>query len=694
MASSPPQLTTLRVSPIPKSTYIVLGVIFIDACNQFLIFPFIPFLVRDQLHLAADHPNVPLFSGLLAASYLFGQFACSPFYGALSERLGRRPVLLICVVISTIFLIAFGFSESYILSVVLRLLQGAFAGALTVGKLYLADISDATNEGKVFSYIGIAIGSGCITGPAIGGYLADPALLHPLFPKATAVGGVIRAYPYLAPCAAGALVSIVLFFVALFKLTESRPPTVPLFKSKARNGSAGRLSHKASPTASPGPLGAPLLPNAQQGASAGCGATMPVRSQSMFEAGRSNGSNNQLGRNSNSYGSNGSLSRNSSSVLLEAMTSHASRTSLVVYDEENATGELREEEEEVADLENGRGGGETQSVSAPTKMRKNGNGGVDGAATVQITRSGASSPSHSSPSGSFSKSPKPVSAVGLALKYSLSPKAQRLPLFGSSDSLQGLGSGSAGRASPAAASPLPTGASGIRVMTTPSAGSEGPSKPLTEERQKAVFWLIQASCLLFALTNVGLTEVLPVWLSTPPDATGMHPSAGGLGLSPSLIGNLQSTTGVGNIVLALFITFRIIRAIGPVNTFCISLFVNALAAFGPPLIMTFPDGCPEPIALGLMCAAYSLVAASRNMMFATAIMLSKEAAAGAPGVAIGINQSACSLGSALGPMVTGFVYTQSLAQLQTCVPFFLCVGILGAIPGIMMKVQAPPWPWS
>ena len=227
--------------------------------------------------------KTPLFSDYWR-TYLFGQFACSPFYGALSERLGRRPVLLICVVISTIFLIAFGFSESYILSVVLRLLQGAFAGALTVGKLYLADISDATNEGKVFSYIGIAIGSGCITGPAIGGYLADPALLHPLFPKATAVGGVIRAYPYLAPCAAGALVSIVLFFVALFKLTESRPPTIPLFKSKARNGSAGRLSHKASPTASPGPLGAPLLPNAQQGASAGCGATMPVRSQSMFEA--------------------------------------------------------------------------------------------------------------------------------------------------------------------------------------------------------------------------------------------------------------------------------------------------------------------------------------------------------------------------------------------------------------------------
>ena len=51
------------------------------------------------------------------------------------------------------------------------------AGALTVGKLALSDVSDPTNEGRVFSFIGIAIGSGCITGPAIGGYLADGALM-------------------------------------------------------------------------------------------------------------------------------------------------------------------------------------------------------------------------------------------------------------------------------------------------------------------------------------------------------------------------------------------------------------------------------------------------------------------------------------------------------------------------------------
>ena len=100
-----------------------------------------------------------------------------------------------------------------------------------------------------------------------------------------------------------------------------------------------------------------------------------------------------------------------------------------------------------------------------------------------------------------------------------------------------------------------------------------------------------------------------------------------------------------------------------------------------------------PVALGLMCVAYSLVAASRNMMFATALMLSKEAASGGPGVAIGINQSACSLGSALGPMVTGAAYTQSLRVLHSCTPFFLGVGLLGALPGLLTIADAPPWPW-
>ena len=112
-----------------------------------------------------------------------------------------------------------------------------------------------------------------------------------------------------------------------------------------------------------------------------------------------------------------------------------------------------------------------------------------------------------------------------------------------------------------------------------------------------------------------------------------------------------------------------------------------------PLLLLSP-GAPAWLSVGVMAASYSLVAASRNMMFATALMLSKQAAPGGPGVAIGINQSACSLGSALGPVCTGLVYAQSLAALRTCAPFFLVVVAVGALPGALVVARVPPWPWG
>ena len=328
--------------------------------------------MRGQLGLAADDPNVPLFSGLLAAAYLLGQFLCSPFYGGLSERLGRRPVLLVCVMISTLFLLAFGFSNNYVLSVVLRLLQGCFAGALTVGKLYLADVSDPSNEGRVFSFIGIAIGSGCITGPALGGYLADPELLE-LVPPDTSIGRLLRAFPYLAPCLAGAIVSLAVFVWAFLYMREARPQ---LFST--------RLA----------PLGKPLL---------GPGSP-PARAGSP------------------------QLAHVGSSGLLEAMTAHASRSSLVVSD--------------------------------------------DGSASV----SRASSPSTSHP-----ESPAPVSAIGLALRHSMSPIAQRRSLFVDTNT--------------AVAKPM-----AVQAGKDPRTATSAPeAAALAQPRRQAVFWIIQTACVLFTM---------------------------------------------------------------------------------------------------------------------------------------------------------------------------------------------------
>ena len=582
-----------EASPVPPSVPVVLAVIFCDASSQFLVFPFIPFLVRAQLSLPADHPHVPVYCGFLAAAYLFGQFICSPFYGGLSDRLGRRPVILGCVLASSCLLLAFGFSSSYVLSLCLRLLQGASAGALTVGKLYLADVTDPTNEGRVFSLIGIAIGSGCIVGPALGGLLADPSLLA--VPRSTPlIGQLIRSYPYLPPCLAGAGITAVVLLVALATLPESSAPkSFKLFP--AERGAA--LSKRGSGILIGGTpqLSTPLLPAAGPGGSGGSGGS---------------GGGRGAGRGGGGFGSSRGSSRAASPVLLhrlgsgsllEAMTGHASRASLIVTDDD------------------------------------------------ERSCGGATPPVRSSPG-------RPVCAVSLALRHSLSPSATRADLF--SDSLE---------ATPKSVRLLP-------LRDEASAAAE-------EQSRRTFFWLVQLSCLIFTLTNVGLTEVMPVWLSTP---RSRRAGAGGLGLGPSVIGNLQSITGVGNILLALFVTFRIIRSLGAARTFALALLLNAAAALGPPIVQLLPTSCPGEMETALMCISYSLVAASRNMMFATAVMLSKEAAAGAPGVAIGINQSACSLGAAIGPVLTGLGYTFSLSSLGSCAPFFLALGFLGALPGWLL----------
>ena len=161
--------------------------------------------------------------------------------------------------------------------------------------------------------------------------------------------------------------------------------------------------------------------------------------------------------------------------------------------------------------------------------------------------------------------PRPVAAVTLALRHSLSPASSRVNLF-ESDREAGSGGGSCsgswsahgggGSAGGSARSTTPMSPEVLKVIERDGSDLLPPS------RRQSVFWIVQAACLFFTLTNVGLTEVLPVWLSTPPVSEPVEYRGTG-GLAEFLIGNLQSTTGVSNIVLALFVTFRIINGLAP-----------------------------------------------------------------------------------------------------------------------------------
>ncbi len=112
--------------------------------------------------------------GLLVASYSFMQFLFMPFWGRLSDHIGRRPVLLISLFASAVGYLIWGFSNSLALLFTARLIAGAGNANIAVAQAYVADVTTAENRAKGMGAIGAAFGLGFVLGPALGGLCIGP----------------------------------------------------------------------------------------------------------------------------------------------------------------------------------------------------------------------------------------------------------------------------------------------------------------------------------------------------------------------------------------------------------------------------------------------------------------------------------------------------------------------------------------
>jgi MFS family permease len=177
-----------------------LGLIFfimlMDIVGLTIIFPVAPFIV-------GRFNNDALMVTMLTVIYAGAQFFSAPALGKISDRLGRRPVLLISVLGSAIGYFVFGLGGALWVLFLARLIDGATAGNLSIASAYLADVSKPEERAKTFTLIGMAYGFGFILGPALGGALSQISLDAPTF-----AAGVI------------ALISVALIF---FMLPESLP---------------------------------------------------------------------------------------------------------------------------------------------------------------------------------------------------------------------------------------------------------------------------------------------------------------------------------------------------------------------------------------------------------------------------------------------------------------------------------------
>ncbi len=111
-----------------------------------------------------------LFGGLLGSLYSLLQFVFAPFWGRLSDRFGRRPILLVTIAGTTFSYLIWAFSGSFWLLVISRIISGASSGNLSVATAAVADVTSAEKRSKGMALVGVAFGLGFLVGPAVGGY--------------------------------------------------------------------------------------------------------------------------------------------------------------------------------------------------------------------------------------------------------------------------------------------------------------------------------------------------------------------------------------------------------------------------------------------------------------------------------------------------------------------------------------------
>jgi DHA1 family tetracycline resistance protein-like MFS transporter len=180
-----------------KSLLTIFVIVFVDLLGFSLILPLLPYYAETF----GANPTV---TGFLVASYALAQLLGAPLLGRLSDRIGRRPVLLVSIFGTFLGFILLGAARSLWVLFAARIIDGLTGGNISVAQAYITDVSDEKNRAKALGMIGAAFGLGFIIGPA--------------------VGGLMSTWGYSVPAFAAAALSLVNLTLVFFFLPESLSP--------------------------------------------------------------------------------------------------------------------------------------------------------------------------------------------------------------------------------------------------------------------------------------------------------------------------------------------------------------------------------------------------------------------------------------------------------------------------------------
>jgi multidrug resistance protein len=150
-----------------SSLVLIFLTVFIDLLGFGILIPILPsFSVKE---LGIDEAAI----GIAIAIYSFVQFLFNPVLGKISDKYGRKPVIVVCLFLNALGYIVFSFTHSYILLLTSRVIAGIGGSSIGVAQAYIADITTRENRSKGMGLIGAAFGLGFVFGPLIGGLLSE-----------------------------------------------------------------------------------------------------------------------------------------------------------------------------------------------------------------------------------------------------------------------------------------------------------------------------------------------------------------------------------------------------------------------------------------------------------------------------------------------------------------------------------------
>jgi len=144
-----------------RNLWVLMATAFVDMMGFAIVFPLLPFYAKN-LGIS------PVKIGLLIASFSIAQLATSPLWGRLSDRYGRKPVLLVGLSAACLAFIVFAFADSFWLLLLSRSVQGAGGGMTGVVQAYVGDSTDPRMRARALGWLSAATSTGVMIGPAIG----------------------------------------------------------------------------------------------------------------------------------------------------------------------------------------------------------------------------------------------------------------------------------------------------------------------------------------------------------------------------------------------------------------------------------------------------------------------------------------------------------------------------------------------